>query len=194
MDWAHLVQAPAELLPPPEGLMHVTRKAKRPPALVPLLVSAEPRGRAKRVPPEAPPDAPCAFDSCAAHAARVRRCCFRDKAFVVAVPLTSEVFAKDFQDEDHEVVVIELRSPTDEDISWLDDEQVQVVRVLSLEGFVDLKREEVRTFVYRRVPLEPRTRTLKRALYTMCSPLEHSAMIVTLVLAEDLRAACPTRY
>jgi hypothetical protein len=91
-------------------------------------------------------------------------------------------------DEDAELLAVELRAPGGED-GWLDDRTL--TGVLHLESNTVYSLSALRRLVQARVALGgagPRSRNLRRALYTVCEPDLHSRLLVTVVALTDLQA------
>ena len=128
------------------------------------------------------------IDSCADDPRRVGNCRMRlDDGRIAVLPIGPSQYCRDFSDDDHEVVVVEMQAaPGSQDVAWLDDETVSVVLVADRSCWVEIPREKLRRYVRQCVPMGPCTRNLSRAVYTMCQPCGADGPVLTLALVADV--------
>ena len=123
-----------------------------------------------------------AVDTCELSASRVGPSRMRlDESCVVAIPCSPRHFCKDFHDDEHELLLVELESGTDTHPSWLEDETVQKVLVRSPSGHFLVSRGDLKVFVARHVPLTRPSRNLSKSLGKMCAPLGSQGPTVVLL-------------
>lgn len=95
-------------------------------------------------------------------------------------------------EDDPELLVVELRAPGGED-GWLDDHSL--AGIYHPETRTVFSLSALRRLVQARVTLSggsaPRSRSLRRALYSVCEPDSRNRLLVTLVTVADL-ASLPT--
>jgi len=104
-----------------------------------------------------------------------------------AVPYALAQLDPSQADEDVELLVVELRSPSGED-GWLDDRTLTGVLHPHTETVYSLSA--LRRLVQARVALGGagfRSRNLRRALYGVCEPDSRSRLLVTVVALADLQ-------
>lgn len=195
---ADLMRPPAELLAMPSSLLRIDGASQRPLARngarsVIATRRAPPAGKTQcRVKTAELECTKPQLDSCTDRVDRAGRCRYRDlDGSLVAVPLSTESLCSELRDDNHELVVVEMRAPAG-DVCWLEDESVTHVRIKCGNVEHTLCRESMRAFVFKNIPLTKPTRNLARSMYTLCAPLEdmRSELLVTLVPASDLVAFC----
>lgn len=108
---------------------------------------------------------------------------------VLAAPHRLEDIPPHMPDEANELVVVEMRQP-DGGVSWFEDRSL---RYAIVERGIEraparLDLDELRNLVKHRVSITGRTKQLAKALYKLCSPVQGSQWLVTLVPMDDLMA------
>lgn len=132
------------------------------------------------------------LDSCANDAHRIGPCRIRlPDGRIAALPPNPKEICKELCDDDHELVLVELRNAEHETVvPWLDDEQVDTVLVHQGSLTKQVPREVLRAHVMKKVPLKPCTRNLSRAVYKLCAPFGPKGPLVTLVPSDDAIGLC----
>lgn len=177
-------RAPAELRPAPDFLLgHMRANATRPKRLGEKAPPCAPRRKAVSV---ASRDA---FDTCAEHPSRVGHCRYRSAGDVVVLPPRPEQLCRGFEDDAHELLVVEIGvCPGTARLPWLDDPEVQSV-YLGCNGRL-LDRDVLRAHVLSRLE-DRRCRQLSRAIYKRCSLGGQHGPVFSLVPMADAVALLP---
>jgi len=110
----------------------------------------------------------------------------------VVVPAKPCEYSRELTDDDHELVVVEMKAEsTSNREAWLDDETVSDVLLHTASGDQLVRRVNLRAYVMRVVALTIPARTLSRALKKMCLPRGTSGPLVTLLSIEEILEAIP---
>ena len=135
------------------------------------------------------------YDTCDGLVNRVGHCRMQlpDGSIVVRPP-SPHRYSAELVDDQHELLVVELRSPVaSEHEAWLNDESVDGVLVPGQPQLTIAPRAQLRTYIMQRVPLMRCIRSLARATYKMCAPTGDRGPVLTLVPVCDLLALCESR-
>ena len=106
---------------------------------------------------------------------------------LAVVPFSPRYYCKELADEDHELLVVELQAAKNAGRqAWLEDENLAVVLVCTLNGMFLVSRLDLRTYVKKVVPLAKPIRNLNKALYKICTPLGVEGPTVTLLPSQKV--------
>ena len=130
---------------------------------------------------------PLLQDSCVDHANRVVRNCYMKNDRMHAIPLKPSIIDPSFGDDSKEVVMVELRVPSDTRC-WIDDEQVHLVDIEMADGKKGvIERSRLRSHIQTRLSIGSQVKSLQRAVYKLFAPPSFKGELqVTLVPVADL--------